>query len=73
MNVENEKEPIATKANDERKFRLCRCGQCGLVRRCTPLFDFYARKSGSALFDPAVDGKPDSPIYCAYCTLDGQR
>ena len=64
-------EPIATKANEDRRYKLCRCGQCGQVHRCTPRFDFYARHSG-LLFNPEVDGKPDSPIYCAVCTADGQ-
>jgi len=37
-------EPIVTHARpgEDRGMRLCRCSVCGLVRRCTPNFDYYA-------------------------------
>lgn len=73
MSAAVENEPVVTKANEDRRFKLCQCGQCSLVARCLPTFDFYSRGTGSAGFRPGIDGKPDSPIYCAYCTLDGQR
>ena len=71
--LEHKVHQIVTRAGEPRALAYCRCGQCGRVSQCTPTFDFYARKEGSALFNPVIDGRPDSPIYCAYCTFDGQR
>lgn len=28
---------------------LCLCSKCGITRRCTPNFDFYAKKVGDPL------------------------
>lgn len=29
--------------------KLCKCKDCGKVRRCTPNFDFYIKKDGDLL------------------------
>lgn len=29
--------------------KVCRCGKCGTVARCTPEFDFYADNDGDPL------------------------
>jgi hypothetical protein len=34
---------------EDRGMRLCRCSVCGMVRLCTPDFDFYARDPGGPL------------------------
>jgi hypothetical protein len=39
---------------ESRGMRLCRCAGCGVVRRCTPEFDFY-------------ETSPRSPLLCFEC------
>ena len=38
--MENEK--IIETTEENRGYKLCRCASCGIVARCTPLFDFYS-------------------------------
>ncbi|MFL5345638.1 MAG: hypothetical protein ACJ8AT_12630 [Hyalangium sp.] len=49
-------ERILTHASpgESRGRRLCRCAGCGVVRRCTPDFDFY-------------ETSPRSPLLCFNC------
>ncbi len=30
-------------------MQLCRCSVCGMIRQCTPNFDFYAVRGGAPL------------------------
>jgi hypothetical protein len=30
-------------------YQMCQCHQCGIVARCTPRFDFYAKNVGDPL------------------------
>lgn len=36
-------EPV-TKGGVDRGYKLCQCGECGIVEECTPRRDFYTTK-----------------------------
>ena len=37
--------------------KICKCCRCGIVRRCSPDFDFYAKEDGD-------------PLFCEICLRD---
>ncbi len=38
---------IITNGGTDRRLKICRCSQCGIVRKCEPHFDFYAKQETS--------------------------
>lgn len=42
----------------DRRWRFCRCRVCGLVERCTPIFDFFQLKA-----DPIEAGLLCEPCF----------
>ena len=34
--------PIIETAKEDRRYKLCRCADCGEVGRCTPVSDYYS-------------------------------
>lgn len=45
----------------EHRGKLCRCRKCGIVRRCSPYFDFYVRTEDAASL------KEGAFLYCINC------
>jgi hypothetical protein len=42
---------------DDLQYQICRCHRCGIERRCTPSFDFFAKLEGD-------------PLQCEACLHD---
>ena len=40
-------EPMITHVGTDRRFKQCKCRDCGHVRRCVPRFDFYSNDDGT--------------------------
>jgi hypothetical protein len=51
-------EDVFLRKDGDIAYRLCRCHNCQVVRRCTPISDFYAF---------AVD--PEKWLYCESCFM----
>lgn len=47
-----------TEVGPERKYRFCKCWQCGLVARCTPAFDFYGGDCGPLTCETCMRADP---------------
>jgi hypothetical protein len=45
-----------THGGTDRGYKNCKCFKCGIVARCTPLFDFYT-----------VDNDSTGPLFCEVC------
>lgn len=42
-------EKILTHRTEPQGYRLCKCAKCGIIRRCTPSFDFYVNGGDETL------------------------
>lgn len=56
-----EQTPI-TNGGSNRRYKQCKCGQCGTVRECVPNFDFYT-----------LEGDDDGLLQCENCFRDHMR
>lgn len=48
---------ITTSEEGDRRYRTCRCAECGYTAVCFPSNDFYSN----------VRGKPPELLYCRVC------
>jgi hypothetical protein len=44
-----------------RAGKVCKCYECGIIRRCVPSFDFYTKETDA--------NKKLAPLYCEGCLL----
>lgn len=54
---------LITDNSEDRRFRKCKCAECGIIAQCTPAFDFYVRGMKSS------EAPPATPIVCEACIL----
>ncbi len=47
---------VITNGTSERKFKFCKCGKCGIIRMCTPYFNFET-----------LENDPKGLLYCPKC------
>jgi hypothetical protein len=40
-NLGSKDNPFTHKSQGDACYKLCKCAECGVVRQCTPNFDFY--------------------------------
>jgi hypothetical protein len=65
MKIADEEVHTHRQAGDYHGNKLCQCRQCGIVKRCSPDFDFYVRPKDSHL--------KRKPYYCMKCLLDDKK
>ena len=46
------------KGGIDRRHKMCKCNDCGIIERCTPSNDFYT-----------LPDKPDGFLYCERCLV----